>query len=151
MHVVRPHALNVSGLFSFFFLLSIFLFYTIFYIRPIFCVDNFCSCNEVALRVAMIAIIAAAVVAAIMQLAGSRIFVLRFRADKQAGHFPSGKVLSISIVVHNMPDLLVCVHVDVGRNGLAPVPLPPEFFKHMDGAQSKGSDVFPTHPKLFWL
>jgi hypothetical protein len=98
----------------------------------------------------MVAIIAAAVVAAITQLASSLIFVLRFRADKQPGHFPSGKVLSISVVVHDMLDLLVCVHVDVSRNGLAPVPLPPEFFKHMAPNQ-KGRMFFPHIRNFFQL
>ena len=114
-----------------FFLLSIFLFYTIFNIRPLFCVHNFCSCNGVALRIAVVAIVAAAVV----HLASAPVFVFRFWVNKRPGHFPSRKILSIPIVVQNMPNLLVRVNVQVGGNGFAPVPFPPE---------SKGSDVFPT-------
>jgi hypothetical protein len=41
----------------------------------------------------MIAIIAAAIVAAITHVASAPVFVLRFRANKRPGHFPSGKAL----------------------------------------------------------
>ena len=138
MHVVRPLALNASGLFSIFSSICfsilhylshfILLLYTIFDIRAICGLKNSSSCNEVELRIAIVAIIAAAVVAAITQLASSCIFVLGFRANERPGHFPSGKVLPISVVARDMPDLLVCVNVNVSRNGLAPVPLPSEFF-----------------------